>query len=160
MARFVLVTRWPTGDVGPIAARSVGEGAMDLTKQSLFKMMNKRLDYLGERQKVLAQNVANADTPNFQARDLRPVNFSQAIRETERKQTLAVTQPGHLGPVSRPSTFAVDKQKKPYETTMDKNGVVLEEQMMKIAQTQSDHQMVAELYGKYVSMMKQALGRG
>src|SRR5258706_4986373 len=113
---------------------------MDLSKQTLFKMMSERMSYLGQRQKVLAQNVANANPPNYQARDLKELNFKDTVAREMRRVTPAITQANHLPPVTTPAPFEVQKQKRPYETALDKNGVVLEEQAQKVAQTQVDYQ--------------------
>ena len=129
-------------------------------KINLMQLMSKRMDYLAERHKVISQNVANADTPNYRARDLRQQNFTQALKDANSRQPLAMTQPNHLAPVTPQTKFEVDKDKKPYETSLDKNGVVLEEQMMKMTQNQSDYTLNAELYNRYTAMAKQALSRG
>ena len=79
---------------------------MDLSRQTLFRIMQDRLGYLGQRQRVLAENIANADTPNYQARDMAPVNFLQALEQQEKQLQPAQTQAGHLpppGPRRRPS---------------------------------------------------------
>lgn len=133
---------------------------MNLTQQTLFRMMNERMGYLSERQKVLAQNVANADTPNYQARDLKKVNFFDEVRRSSRKLQPAATQGTHLAGTQRAEHWAVQKDRRPYETSPDKNGVVLEEQMMKIANNQADYQMSTTLYRKYLEMMKTTLSRG
>jgi flagellar basal-body rod protein FlgB len=130
---------------------------MDLSKQPLFRMMTERMAFLGQRQKVLAQNVANADTPNYQARDLKAFNFQAQVERESRRVTPSQTQSGHLPPVSAPDTFKVERVRKPYETSLSGNGVVLEEQMGKVAETQVDYQTTAQLYRKYVDMMKIAL---
>jgi flagellar basal-body rod protein FlgB len=126
-------------------------------KTNLMQLMARRMDYLGDRHKVLAQNVANADTPNYRPSDLRQQNFLQAMKEANSRQPLAMTQPNHLAPVSPQTKFAVDKEKKPYETSLSKNGVVLEEQMMKMTQNQSDYTLNAELYNKYTALSKMVL---
>lgn len=130
---------------------------MDLGKQSLFQMMKERMVFLGERQKVLSQNIANADTPGYQARDMRKMDFTEAVERSMHRVAPSITQVGHLPPVSAPTTFAVDKVKKPYETSPDKNGVVLEEQMMKVAEVQQDYTLNTTLYKKYTDMLKMAL---
>lgn len=130
---------------------------MDLSKQPLFRLMTDRMAFLGQRQKVLAQNIANADTPNYQARDMKPFNFRAQIESEARRVVPVATQERHLPPVSKPEPFKVEKIRKPYETSVSRNGVVLEEQMSKVAETQVDYQMTAQLYRKYVDMMKASL---
>ncbi|WP_332308089.1 flagellar basal body rod protein FlgB, partial [Elstera litoralis] len=44
-------------------------------KTNLMQLMAKRMDYLGDRHKVLSQNIANSDTPNYRPSDLRQQNF-------------------------------------------------------------------------------------
>lgn len=133
---------------------------MDLSQQTLFRMMNERMSYLSERQKVLAQNVANADTPNYQARDLKKVNFFDEVRRTSRKLQPEATQGAHLAGTQRAEAWGVQRDRRPYEVTPDKNGVVLEEQMMKIANNQADYQLSTTVYRKYLDMMKSTLSRG
>jgi flagellar basal-body rod protein FlgB len=132
---------------------------MDLSKQTLFKMMTERLSYLGQRQKVLAQNIANANTPNYQARDLKPLNFQDQVAREMRMVTPVSTQPNHLPPVTPTERFAINKDRRPYETSLDKNGVVLEEQGMKVAQTQVDYQATTAIYKKYIGLFKLVLSR-
>jgi flagellar basal-body rod protein FlgB len=126
---------------------------MDLSKQTLFKMIGERMAYISQRQKVLSQNIANADTPHYQARDLKP----QTFKETMQRVAPAMTQVNHLPPVSRTEPFAVEKQKRPYETSLDKNGVVLEEQAMKLSKNAGDFSTATTIYRKYLTMFKMAL---
>jgi flagellar basal-body rod protein FlgB len=129
---------------------------MDLSKQTLFRMIAERISYMGERQKVLAQNVANADTPNYQARDLKPLNFKDQIQREMRRVTPVMTQANHLPPVTPSETYAVLKDKRPYETSLDKNGVVLEEQAQKISANSGDFAATTAIYRKYLTMFKLA----
>ena len=132
---------------------------MDLFKQTLFKMMGERMSYLGQRQKVLAQNIANANTPGYQERDLKPLNFKDQVSRELHRVTPAMTQANHLPPVTPSEPFEIQKQKRPYETSLDKNGVVLEEQAQKIAATQVDYQTTTAIYKKYIGMFKLVLSR-
>ena len=130
---------------------------MDLSKQTLFRIMQDRLGYLGQRQRVLAENIANADTPNFQARDMAPVNFLQALERQQHQLQPAATAVGHLPPIHPVSDFKIEGEKRPYETKPDKNGVVLEEQMVKLSDTQLAYQTTTSLYKKYTDMIKLVL---
>ncbi|MCX8500123.1 MAG: flagellar basal body rod protein FlgB [Alphaproteobacteria bacterium] len=133
---------------------------MSLNDIPLFHTMNQRLGYLGQRQRILAQNIANANTPNYQARDMRTPDFAKAVKQENQTMAVqvAVTHPSHLQPLHSDTRFALDKQKNPYETKPDGNGVILEEQMLKLAQNQGEFTTTSTLYGKYLTMMKMALG--
>ena len=50
---------------------------MDLGDIPLFAMLRGRLGYLSQRQQVIAQNVANADTPGFTPTDLKPFTIAR-----------------------------------------------------------------------------------
>jgi flagellar basal-body rod protein FlgB len=130
---------------------------MDLQKQTLFKMIGDKLAYLGQRQKVIAQNIANADTPNYQARDLKPINFQDQMRHEMALVTPVLTQANHLQPVTPPERFKVQETKRPYETSLDKNGVVLEEQAEKMQATSTEYQAATTIYKKYLGMFKLVL---
>ena len=133
---------------------------MDLSKASIFRMMSEKMDWLSERQKVLAQNVANADTPGYSARDLAPMTFDKRAGSSSFSMALARTDPKHIQPGGESETFRPQAEREPYETAPSKNGVVLEEQMVKVAETQTDHQMITNLYRKHLHMLQIALGRG
>ena len=129
---------------------------MDLQGIGLFRMISQQLRWLGQRQDVLSQNVANADTPGYQARDLQPLAFGDALQQATLRP--AVTQAGHLaGNVADPAAAKV-KTITPWEVSPDGNGVVLEQQMTSLAETQADYQMATEIYRKQIGMLKTAIG--
>src|ERR1700759_4862770 len=53
---------------------------MNLPDVPLFAMLKERMTWLHQRQDLLSQNVANADTPGYVARDLKALNFDDAMR--------------------------------------------------------------------------------
>ena len=55
----------------------------ELGNLGLFQVVKKRLNWLGQRQEVLAQNIANADTPNYRSSDLKPYNFKELLRRED-----------------------------------------------------------------------------
>jgi flagellar basal-body rod protein FlgB len=133
---------------------------MDFSKIGLFKLLADKMDWHTQRQQVLAQNIANADTPDYQARELVNFDFRKEMRQSARLEPVATT-PGHLaGTVPPGSDFKNSKLKTPYETAPDGNAVVLEEQMMKVGKNASDFQTITNLYRKQIGMFKTVLGRG
>lgn len=133
-------------------------GTMDLNKLGVFKLMNQKMDWLTQRQTVLAQNVANVDTPKFKPEDITPFTFRSALSEA-RTLAPATTNPGHMVlPKPNEGPGKVGRERKPYETKPDGNAVVMEEQMMKLSQTGQDFNTMTNLYRKNVSLLKMALG--
>jgi flagellar basal-body rod protein FlgB len=134
---------------------------MDLGKLTLFKLMGAKMAYLGERQKVLSENIANADTPNYRPSDLKPMDFQSVLRGDQRIR-MAATHQVHLAGSGRDSPFKVEKAAfgKTFETSPNGNSVVLEEQMLKTADVQTSYQLAANLYSKNLTMLRTAIGRG
>lgn len=129
---------------------------MDLKGIGLFQMISQQLRWLGQRQEVLSQNVANANTPGYQAHDLAPLSFGDALQQVVLRP--AVTQAGHLaGKFADPAAAKV-KTITPWEVSPDGNGVVLEQQMTQLAETQANYQMATEIYRKQIGMLKTAIG--
>lgn len=131
---------------------------MDLMRIPLFEALAKRMTWLGERQAVLAENVANADTPGYAARDLRPPDFRSVLeRQSDRKVTLATTQPGHIS--VQHSTSSMAQTERNNDRSLSGNGVSLEEQMMKVSQTANDFALTTTLYRANLGLIKSVLGR-
>jgi flagellar basal-body rod protein FlgB len=131
----------------------------------LLAMLKSRLGYLSDRQRVIAENVANADTPGYQARDVKPFSFHAQVQAASGlgggaaaapAGTMAVTQPGHMRPKSSNGTFQVAKTPDS-EETMDGNGVVLEDEMVKLTDTRMDYDAAVGLYQQSLGMLKMAI---
>ncbi len=136
-------------------------GIMDLSKIPLFTMLTERMAWLTKRQAVLAQNIANADTPGYKPKDLAPVDFKRLAEAAAHRIGVAATDSRHLAGVSQAKAeFSVTKQTDTFEMTPSGNAVVLEEQLMKVAETVMNHQITANLYAKHVNMIRMVLGRG
>lgn len=133
---------------------------MDLNRLPLFSMLTKRASWLDKRQEVLARNIANADTPGFMPRDLKPQDFRSLLTAPATPQVgLVQTSAVHIGPTKSQSKWAIEKAKETYETAPDGNAVVLDEQLMKVSETQANHRLALNLYSKHVAMLKAVLGR-
>lgn len=134
---------------------------MDLNKLTLFGLVKGRMGWLAKRQEVLAQNIANADTPDYKPQDLKAFNFQEMIRRPQTRLNAVTTSPLHLtGARKSTSEFAQQENRTPYETAPDGNAVVLEEQMAKVGETQMQFELTNELYRKHMGMIKIAIGKG
>ncbi len=133
---------------------------MDLGKFQIFSMLTRRMAWLGQRQQVLAQNIANVNTPGYVPRDLKPLDFRHAMREADGKLAMRVTNVAHMASPRPPDPrFVAEKERDVYESTPTGNAVVLEDQLMKVSKTVMDYRLMADLYRKHVNMIKTALGR-
>lgn len=127
---------------------------MDMSRLKLFAMVKQKMQHSNLRQRILAQNIAQANTPGYQPRDVKPLDF-KAMLGAETGVRMATTNPAHL-PRSggAPEAFRTEKDRHPIETTPDGNAVSLEEQMVKVAQNGNDFQLAADLYAKNIRMLK------
>ena len=132
---------------------------MDLFQLKLFQRMSERMGWLGARQEVLAQNIANSDTPHFVPHDMKALKFVDHLTEVT-PVTQERTDPMHMsGTATAAASIDDQKSKKQYETAPVGNSVVLEEQMVKLADAQHNYQLMTNLYRKHVDLLKMALGR-
>lgn len=133
---------------------------MDFSKIKLFSMMKARMAHLSERQDVLSQNIANVDTPGYRPKDLKELDFENMAMVEARRLKLRATNPHHQQPRDAMAygDFRQEKQKHTYEINPTKNAVVVEEQMMKVAETKLQYEATANLYKKMSDMFKVAIG--
>lgn len=134
---------------------------MKMAQMSLFRMARQQMDWLGDRQAVLAQNIANADTPNYRAKDLKGLSFERELREVKPVR-LKATSGTHLqGTVQKPDHRVEElRPREVYETNPNDNGIVLEEQVMKVSDTQMKYQLASNIYQKNMTMLRTAIGQG
>ena len=87
-----------------------------------------------ERQRLLASNIANADTPGSVARDM---NFAQALRAATgalpAARTLAISQPGHIGGGPAGGAGAALGYSTPSQTNLDRNSVDMDRERANFA---------------------------
>ena len=127
----------------------------------IFEAIGRKMAWLGQRQSVLAQNIANADSPDYLPQDLKEGAFTRELRRSMKPVRPDTTHPLHLASASRGEGPAgVDDQDRTYEVAPSGNAVVLEEQMIKVGQTQMDYQMLSKLYRRHMDMLRTAIRGG
>jgi flagellar basal-body rod protein FlgB len=128
---------------------------MPISDIPILSMLRTRMQWHQARQQVLAENVANADTPNYQAKDLAPPNFERELASASLQ--LARTEPGHIG-VSGGTQFANDSTAH-YDVRPRGNSVTHEDEMMKVAGNQMDFEAASSLYTHSLALIKLAIGK-
>ena len=121
------------------------------------ELAEQRLRWLEQRQGVLARNVANADTPGYRPRDLTP--FARMLSDAGAMPAMTRTSASHLEPRggSGPARALVERQAA--EESPDGNAVSLDEQALRIADTDTAHALATGLYRRYLGQFRTALGR-
>lgn len=115
---------------------------MNTASPDIFYLAEQRLSWTQQRQAVLAQNIANASTPGYSARDIEP--FAAFLAQTEQREATGKT--AKLNKVAA-------------ERSLDGNTVTLDEQLVQVAETDTANQLAMDLYKKYLTLYKAALGR-
>ena len=136
---------------------------MNLAEIPLFSMLRGRLGYLNEQQKVLAQNVANADTARYTPQDLKPFSFSAQVKAAQGAGTMVTTQAGHMSPKRAPGAGFKPVKTPDSETTLNGNSVVLEDEMIKISDARMNYDAAISFYQRSLNLIRMASrapGRG
>lgn len=127
---------------------------MDLNNISLFNIAGKEFAYLTERQKVIAANIANANTPGYLAKDLEKPKFADELKSTV---SLRMTHEKHMSglPTSGFST-KIYTPKPDMALTIDGNGVIIEDQLNKMSETKGDYNRLITIYTQFKNMLSTA----
>ncbi len=126
-----------------------------------FRFQQRALSLRAERQQVLASNIANADTPNYKARD---IDFRQALQAAvggAQAVTSATSHPAHLGaPVTSAAgnvTTASGQQllyRIPRQDSIDGNSVELDAERGEFADNAIRYEAsLSDVNGKIKSLL-------
>jgi flagellar basal-body rod protein FlgB len=127
----------------------------------VLSALRTKMQWHQERQRVLSENVANADTPNFKPRDLVEPKLDSTGAVTGSMGPLAMlrTSAAHIAPSGASDSFDQNK-KVGFQTRPAGNAVSLEEEMLKVSANQMDYAAATSLYSKSLHLLKTAIGKG
>lgn len=117
----------------------------------LFALGRDRMNWLQSRQQVLAGNIANANTPGYQAKDIAPFDAAMSAFDL----TPVVTHSNHIGG-SHAGTHIIETES---EQSLDGNQISLDTQMEQVADVNDQQHIAINVYSKYLSMFQTALGK-
>jgi flagellar basal-body rod protein FlgB len=125
-------------------------------KLEVFQMAQSMARQATLRQGAISANIANADTPGYQARDV--ASFSDTY-ETEHLDAMRATRPGHI---DSDGTYqvAVAKERNPDASSPDGNGVSIEDEMVKSVEVKRQHDLALAIYKSSLNVLRSSLGRG
>ena len=131
---------------------------MAITDLPLFSMLRTRMHWHQERQRLLAENVSNADTPQYRPRDLAPPQFDR--RAPAATVGLTRTEGAHIAAAATTGSSQFQAARfGGYEARPTGNAVTLEDEMIKVAGNQMDYQAVTTLYQRSLGLLKTAMGK-
>ncbi len=130
---------------------------MSIADIPIFSMLRTRMQWHQERQRVLAENVSNAETPRFRPHDLMEPKFDRPATALV-SPTLVRTDAGHIaGALGGDTAFQSGRQQ--FQIRPTGNAVSLEDEMLKVASNQMDYQAATALYTRSLGLIKIAVGK-
>jgi flagellar basal-body rod protein FlgB len=137
----------------------LGEMPMPISGLPILGMLRTRMQWHQERQRLLAENISNADTPNFRPTDLQALKFDSPGPGAASVGVVR-TSAAHINGLGGGGQSQFQTQRNAgSETRPGGNAVSLEDEMLKVAENQMDYQAAASLYAKSLTLVKSALGK-
>jgi flagellar basal-body rod protein FlgB len=128
-------------------------GARSLNPVYLFELSSQQSRWLSARQTAVAENVANAYTPGFSAKDIAP--FQDILDQTQ--LTLSGTNPSHLGVDPYDVSTAQMTNGKSWETTHSGNSVSLEQEMIKAGEVNRSYSLNVNIVKAFNRMLASSI---
>jgi len=135
---------------------------MAINDLPILSALRTKMQWHQERQRVLAENISNANTPNFRPSDLVEPKFdTRGANASGAMGSLAMmrTSTTHIGVSGGAPNFRGDGGKSGLLTRPAGNSVNLEDQMMKVSANQMDYASATSLYSRSLGLLKTAIGK-
>ena len=131
---------------------------MYLKDMNIFTALTRNMEWLAARQRVLSENIANADTPGYRAKDLEKLNFRDLVSRSADRVKADTTHPGHIRLTNATTDRFTPEQSQATDKTPNENNVALEDEILKVNDARQAYDLAASLYRKHVQMLKMAVG--
>jgi flagellar basal-body rod protein FlgB len=135
---------------------------MAINDLPILSALRTKMQWHQERQRVLAENVSNANTPNFRPSDLVEPKFDRKgtnVDATMGSLAMMRTSATHIGVSGGAPSFRGDGGRSGFLTKPAGNSVNLEDQMMKVSANQMDYAAATSLYTRSLGLLKTAIGK-
>jgi len=132
---------------------------MEISGTNLFQALAAKMRWHQARQSVLAENVANADTPGYTERDLKPFSYGDGGPKSVAMMTVSTSSPMNFHIASGGGDAGFDSAADGTEITPSGNSVTVEDEMMKVSSNDMDYQTATALYTRSMRLIRLALGK-
>ena len=127
--------------------------------------LTEAMRHLSDRQRLIAGNIANSETPGYRAQEMDAPNFAALVDATARRPGVArpaVTLSAGMQALGAkaPTSARQHDDRNVSEVKPDGNTVTLEDQLLKMGQVQSDFAAMTAIYRKSMALIRTAAGRG
>ena len=123
----------------------------------VFRMSNAMATHAGTRQAAVAQNIANAATPGYRARDVLP--FKDIYQPADSAIRSRATRPGHLN-AGQSAGFAEIQMRDSGASSPNENNVSLELEMLEAIEVKREHERAVSIYKSALNVLRSSLGKG
>lgn len=122
----------------------------------IFRMAHGMAKHAGARQTVIAQNMANADTPEYVARDIAP--FKALYENADHPIHQKATRDAHLNGMMESQSFSSSERR---DVSSDPNGntVSIESEMLHAVNTKRQHDRAVMIYKSALTILRTAVQR-
>ncbi len=120
---------------------------------AVFETAHAMATHAGQRQAIVAENIAHADTPGYRARDLPPFTDSYKAAGAGQK----ATRDGHLFGQSGTAISPAVEDRSP--ATSNGNSVSLESEMLKAVEVRRQHDRALAIYRSSLNILRTSIGR-
>lgn len=117
----------------------------------ILQMAQDLAAYASSRQSIISQNIANADTPGYKARDT--ASFAETFAAN------AATRPARAGHIVFDTQAGVTESAAFSAESPNGNTVSIEDQMVRAAEVRHQHDLALGIYGKSVDILRAGMGR-
>ncbi|KUJ77972.1 flagellar biosynthesis protein FlgB [Ruegeria marisrubri] len=123
---------------------------------NVFKLAHAVATHAGQRQAVIARNLANADTPGYQPREIEA--FQAAYSQGGRRMRMSATREGHMNVEAQDGQAWAEYT---LESRQDANGngVSLEEEMLKAVDVKRQHDRALAIYRSSLTILRTSIGK-
>jgi flagellar basal-body rod protein FlgB len=104
---------------------------------NLFNLASKRLQWISDRQRVISENVANADVAGYRAKEVE--NFDAYLQRAKGANT--------------PPPAEVHETETPWSSSLSGNTVILEDQLLEASSANGQYRVATSLYRKAHEML-------
>lgn len=128
---------------------------MAISFDSALGIHDEALLFRARRAEVLSNNIANADTPNYKARD---IEFAAALESASQPRMKQIaTSSSHNTELLSPDLAADMMFRIPNQASVDGNTVELQQEMARYTENAMDYQASFQFLDKKISGLKSAI---
>lgn len=154
MLKFLFIISALVVTVCSVHASSRKNPSNRIAATNTTALLTQHIEALTERQAVLSENIANANTPSYKAKDL---DFDKKD-QPHRSVVLKTTKQGHMNGVRHARKYYIVKT--PGAQKLNGNDVALPDQMAKVAATQDEYNKALRSYMVTNNLIGSVLGGG